>query len=232
MLIARVNSAWNEGFPSRIVALHPEIYRLRLAAKPFDGSQDAKDGSGRVIQSLPNLITVGRIVLVPVVIWAITQGHMMLAFWVFVAAGISDAIDGFIAKRFNAQTEFGAYLDPIADKALLMSIYVTLSIEMLLPRWIVIAVVSRDIMIMGAVILSWIMNKPVEIHPLVVSKLNTAAQIALAALVLASSGFKFNAVQATNVLLIIAGGLTFVSAAAYLVEWMKHMTSDTPERTR
>jgi cardiolipin synthase len=185
-----------------------------------------------VLQTVPNLITVGRIVLVPVVIWAITSGNMLLAFWLFVAAGISDAIDGFIAKRFNAQTEFGAYLDPIADKALLMSIYVTLSIEMLLPRWIVIAVVSRDIMIMGAVVLSWIMNKPVEIHPLIVSKLNTAAQIGLAALVLASSGFKFDAGQAKDVLLVVAGGLTFVSAAAYLIEWMKHMASDTPEPGR
>jgi cardiolipin synthase len=179
-----------------------------------------------VIQSLPNLITVGRIILVPVVIWAITSGNMLLAFWLFVAAGISDAVDGFIAKRFNAQTEFGAYLDPIADKALLMSIYVTLSIEGLLPRWIVIAVVSRDIMIMGAVVLSWIMNKPVEIHPLIVSKLNTAAQIALAALVLASSGFKFDPGQLMSVLLVLAGGLTIVSAAAYLVEWMKHIASE------
>lgn len=185
-----------------------------------------------MLQTLPNLITVGRILLVPVVIWAIASGNMLLAFWVFVAAGVSDAVDGFLAKKLNAQTEFGAYLDPLADKALLMSIYVTLSIEGLLPRWIVIAVVSRDIMIMGAVVLSWVMNRPVEIHPLIVSKLNTAAQIALAALVLASSGFKFDAGQAKDVLLIVAGGLTLVSAAAYLIEWMKHMTSDTPEPGR
>ena len=185
-----------------------------------------------MIKTVPNLITVGRIVLVPVVIWAITSGNMLLAFWLFVAAGISDAVDGFIAKRFNAQTEFGAYLDPLADKALLMSIYVTLSIEMLLPRWIVIAVVSRDIMIMGAVVLSWVLNKPVEIHPLIVSKLNTAAQIALAAVVLASSGFKFDPGQLKTVLLILAGGLTFVSAAAYLIEWMKHMTANATEPSK
>jgi cardiolipin synthase len=185
-----------------------------------------------VLQSLPNLITVGRIVLVPVVIWAITSGNMLLAFWLFVAAGISDAVDGFLAKRLNAQTEFGAYLDPLADKALLMSIYVTLSIEGLLPRWIVIAVVSRDIMIMGAVVLSWVMNRPVEIHPLIVSKLNTTAQIALAALVLASSGFKFDPGQAKDVALVLAGGLTVISAAAYLVEWMRHMASDVPEKSR
>jgi cardiolipin synthase len=186
----------------------------------------------RVLQSLPNLITVGRIILVPVVIWSIASGNMLLAFWLFVAAGVSDAIDGFIAKRFNAQSEFGAYLDPLADKALLMSIYVTLSIEMLLPRWIVIAVVSRDIMIMGAVVLSWLLNKPVAIKPLIVSKLNTAAQIALAAFVLASTGFKFDAGQGIRVLLIVAGGLTFVSAAAYLIEWMKHMAADAPEAGR
>jgi len=189
-------------------------------------------GASYVLQSLPNLITVGRIVAVPVVIWAITSGNMMLAFWLFVAAGISDAVDGFLAKRFNAQTEFGAYLDPLADKALLMSIYVTLSFEGLLPRWIVIAVVSRDIMIMGAVVLSWIMNKPVEIQPLIVSKLNTAAQIALAALMLASSGFKFDPGQAKSVLLMFAGGLTIISAGAYLVEWMKHIASDGAEPKR
>ncbi len=185
-----------------------------------------------MLQTLPNLITVGRIVLVPVVIWAITSGNMLLAFWLFVAAGISDAVDGFLAKKLNAQTDFGAYLDPLADKALLMSIYVTLSTEGLLPRWIVIAVVSRDIMIVGAVVLSWVMNKPVKIHPLIVSKLNTTAQIALAALVLASSGFAFDPGRAKDVALVLAGGLTVVSAAAYLVEWMRHMASDTPEAGR
>lgn len=185
-----------------------------------------------MLQSLPNLITVGRIILVPVVIWAITSGNMLLAFWLFVAAGISDAIDGFLAKRLNAQSEFGAYLDPLADKALLMSIYVTLSIEGLLPRWIVLAVVSRDIMIMGAVVLSWIMNKPVKIQPLIVSKLNTTAQIGLAALMLGSTGLKFDPGPVKELALILAGGLTVISAAAYLVEWMRHMTSDLTETGR
>jgi cardiolipin synthase len=182
-----------------------------------------------VLESLPNLITVGRIVLVPVVVWAITSGNILLAFWLFVAAGVSDAVDGFLAKHLNARTEFGAYLDPLADKALLMSIYITLSIEGLLPRWVVIAVVSRDIMIMGAVVLAWVVNKPIEIHPLIVSKLNTTAQIALAALVLASAGFKFDPGQLLQVALVLTGALTAISAAAYLVAWMRHMASETPE---
>ena len=178
-----------------------------------------------MIKTVPNLITVGRIVLVPVVIWAITSGNMLLAFWLFVAAGISDAVDGFIAKRFNAQTEFGAYLDPLADKALLMSIYVTLSIEMLLPRWIVIAVVSRDIMIMGAVVLSWVLNKPVEIHPLIVSKLNTAAQLSFAALMLGSRAFGLDLGPAIPVAQLTVALLTVGSMAAYLAFWLRHMAA-------
>ena len=100
--------------------------------------------------SIPNLITLGRILLVPVVVWAISSGAMWIAFVLFLAAGVSDAVDGFLAKRFNMTTELGAYLDPLADKALIVSIYVTLGINNVIPRWLVILVVSRDIMIVGA----------------------------------------------------------------------------------
>src|SRR5947207_13980719 len=78
--------------------------------------------------SIPNLITLGRILLVPIVVWAITAGEMRIAFALFLAAGISDAVDGFLAKRFHMKSELGAYLDPLADKALIVSIYVSLGI--------------------------------------------------------------------------------------------------------
>ena len=175
--------------------------------------------------NIPNTVTVARIVLVPFVVWAITAGRYQLAFWLFVAAGLSDAVDGFLAKRLDAQSEFGAYLDPLADKALLMSIYVTLGIVTLLPLWLVIAVVSRDIMIMGAVVVSWIVGKPLDIHPLIVSKLNTLAQILLATLVLASNAFQFDPSPFEELLLIAVGALTLLSAAAYLASWMRHMAS-------
>ena len=83
---------------------------------------------------------------------------MRIAFLLFLAAGISDAVDGFLAKRFGMTTELGAYLDPLADKALIVSIYVTLGITGVIPRWLVILVVSRDIMIVGAVMLSWLVG--------------------------------------------------------------------------
>ena len=175
--------------------------------------------------NIPNTVTVGRILLVPFVVWAIIVGKYQLAFWLFVAAGISDAVDGFLAKRLGAQSEFGAYLDPLADKALLMSIYITLGIAALLPLWVVIAVVSRDIMILGAIVVSWIVGKPLDIHPLVVSKLNTLAQILLATLVLASNAFLFDASPVLEALLVAVGALTLLSAAAYLSGWMRHMAS-------
>ncbi len=175
--------------------------------------------------NIPNSITMGRIILVPFVVWAITAHRFQLAFWLFVVAGISDAVDGFLAKRFKLESEFGAYLDPLADKALLMSIYVTLGIAALLPFWVVIAVVSRDLMIVGAVILSWVVGKPVDIQPHIVSKLNTLAQILLATLVLAANAFLFNASPLLEILLVAVGALTFLSAAFYLAAWMRHMAS-------
>ena len=115
--------------------------------------------------SIPNLITLGRILLVPIVVWAIASGRMQLAFLLFLAAAISDAVDGFLAKRFGMKTELGAYLDPLADKILIVSIYVTLGITGVIPLWVVIRVVSRDFMIVGAIILSWLVNMPVQIKP-------------------------------------------------------------------
>ncbi len=109
--------------------------------------------------NIPNIITLGRILLVPVIVWAIASNQLEIAFAIFVIAGVSDAVDGFLAKRFNMASELGAMLDPVADKALLVSIYMALGIWGAIPRWIVILVVSRDIMIVGAVIVSWLFGK-------------------------------------------------------------------------
>ena len=114
--------------------------------------------------SIPNLITLGRIILVPIVVWAIISGEMLLAFSLFLGAGISDAVDGFLAKRFHMASELGAYLDPLADKALIVSIYVSLGIARALPISLVILVVSRDIMIIGGFMLAWLVDKPMKVQ--------------------------------------------------------------------
>jgi len=175
--------------------------------------------------SIPNLITLARILLVPVVVWAIATGNLHLAFLLFLAAAISDAVDGFLAKRFGMSSQLGAYLDPLADKVLIVSIYVTLGITSVIPSWLVILVVSRDLMIVGAVMLSWLVDRPVAIKPHIVSKLNTAAQILYACLVLASRGYEFNAEPVLTVVMGLVAILTLLSVGFYLAEWVRHMNS-------
>jgi cardiolipin synthase len=179
--------------------------------------------------SIPNLITLARILLVPVVIWAISSGEMQIAFLLFLAAGISDGIDGFLAKRFGMTTELGAYLDPLADKAMIVSIYVALGVVEAIPRWLVILVVSRDVMIVGAVILSWLVEKPVALKPLLVSKLNTVAQIALALVVLATLGIGFQAETLTTALTALVASLTLLSVGFYVAAWVRHMNGIEPK---
>ena len=175
--------------------------------------------------SIPNIITLGRILLVPIIVWAIASSQMEIAFAIFIVAGVSDAVDGFLAKRFNMTSELGALLDPLADKALLVSIYIALGIWGAVPRWIVILVVSRDIMIISGFMVSWVVAKPMPVRPHPVSKANTAAQIVLATLVLAERAFGFDASLAEKILIGLVVVLTLLSMGFYLAEWLRHMNS-------
>lgn len=173
--------------------------------------------------SLPNLITIARILIVPVVIFLINSGQMSYAFVLFILAGLSDGVDGFIAKRFDQATKLGAYLDPVADKILLVSIYLTLGQLGHLPGWLVILVVSRDLLIVGAFLLAWIMGLNIKVAPLMVSKANTTAQIMLAGLILANLGYDLHLSVITSICLYAVVVLTVLSGIAYLVEWMRDM---------
>jgi len=178
--------------------------------------------------NIPNSLTLVRIVLVPLLVWLIIDHEMTAAFLLFLLAGFSDAADGYIAKRYGWRSELGAYLDPIADKALLVSIYVTLGLAGHLPVWLVIAVVSRDILIVGAVVLSWMLSRPLTMHPLLISKVNTFAQIVLAGLVLAELGLGLGLEPVVKVLIWVTGALTILSAAAYFWAWLGHMAAYEP----
>src|SRR5438045_8866635 len=149
---------------------------------------------------------------------------MEIAFAIFIIAGVSDAVDGFLAKRFNMTSELGALLDPLADKALLVSIYIALGIWGAIPRWLVILVVSRDFMIVAAVIVSWLFDKPVAMKPALVSKLNTVAQVAFAALVLGSLGFNFTPRPYDLILMGLVTIFTLSSVSLDLVEWLRHLS--------
>lgn len=182
-------------------------------------------GLGSALVYLPNVITIVRIFMVPVIIWMIVTDNLFGAFVLFLAAGLSDAIDGFLARRFRWQTELGAYLDPIADKALLTSVYAALAFHGHIPAWLGILVVSRDLLIVGAVVLAWLLDRGMEIRPLLIGKINTGLQIGLAVAVLAEKGLALGWMPILVPLLWVTGALTALSAFFYLVTWLRHMAS-------
>ena len=170
--------------------------------------------------TVPNVITLARLCAVPVTVWLIIQGRFEGAFMMFVAAGVSDALDGWWARTRDARSALGAVLDPAADKALLVSAYVALAVVGVLPDWLAILVVFRDVLIVGGVGVLILMGTPPAIRPLGVSKLNTALQIALVALALLARGFGLGAPWLLEgagwlvALTTIASGAAYVRAAA------------------
>jgi len=171
--------------------------------------------------TIPNIITLGRLLSVPVIVWVLLSGFIELGFWLFMVAAVSDGVDGFIAKRFNSASALGAYLDPIADKVLLVSIYISLGQANLLPLWLVILVVSRDILIVGAVILSFAMDQHIKMSPLMISKINTFAQIGLATIVMSEGAFNWSAGMFGIGLIMVVAVSTVMSGSAYMFNWIR-----------
>jgi cardiolipin synthase len=161
------------------------------------------------LASLPNLITLGRLLCVPVTVWLILNAYFGAAFWLCVVAGLSDAADGFLAKQLRAKSELGAYLDPLADKALLVSVFAS---------WLVILIVFRDLLIVGGALVYATMTRTLRMQPLFISKLNTALQIVLAAVLLARSAYGF-ADGFVEILIHVVAATTILSGAAYVMKW-------------
>ncbi|HEY2780449.1 MAG TPA: CDP-alcohol phosphatidyltransferase family protein [Steroidobacteraceae bacterium] len=128
------------------------------------------------MRHIPNIISVIRILLVLPI--ALALGHQMLALSIllFAVAAISDAADGFLAKRFGWQSELGAVLDPIADKLLLATVFITLSYMKLVPLWLMVAAVARDVIIVSGAGAYRIVIGPLTAHPSFISKINTLCQ--------------------------------------------------------
>ena len=174
----------------------------------------------RLVAALPNLISLARLLAVPLTVWLILQDRYGAAFWVFAAAGVSDAIDGFIAKNFGARTVIGGFLDPLADKALLVSVYVTLGYRGQVETWLVILIVFRDVLIIGGAILYQTVTQSLTMQPLLISKVNTAAQIILAILLLSKLGLGMaddHDIIAAMVHVVAAS--TLLSGGAYVAIW-------------
>jgi cardiolipin synthase len=183
------------------------------------GGDASRAASGdAVVFTLPNAITFARLCAVPGAIWLMLQHRLDLAFWVFVAAGLSDGLDGWLARVRNARSRLGAVLDPVADKALLVSVYVTLAAIGVLPDWLAILVVFRDVLIVGGVLVLTILHQPPHIRPLMISKATTVLQIALAAAALLLAGYGHGDSLVIDALVWLTAAATFASGAAYVVQ--------------
>ena len=184
------------------------------AARPQTARPQTAPRAAMVL-TLPNIITVVRLCAVPLAIWLILRRDLAPAFWLFVAAGLSDAVDGWLARRGRASA-LGAILDPMADKALLVSMFITLAAVGALPDWLAILVVFRDVLIVGGVLALYVLGQRVAIRPLTISKANTVAQIVLIATTLALGAFAIDAPMLQTVLIWIACATTVASGAAYM----------------
>ncbi|MBF0162669.1 MAG: CDP-alcohol phosphatidyltransferase family protein [Magnetococcales bacterium] len=166
----------------------------------------------------PNLLSFLRILSVPFLIWLLLEEHATLALWLFIGAGVTDALDGFIAKRWQMESELGRYLDPIADKLLLLSGFITLTYLDLLPLWMTLLVVTRDVVIVGGALLFQVITGRLQIKPLWISKFNTVNQILLLGLVLlqASTQTMYGWLEP---LLWLTALTTLFSGLSYFVTW-------------
>ncbi len=136
------------------------------------------------LKHIPNLICVVRILLVAPIIWSLFDGRYGLSLLLILVAGLSDALDGYLARRFDWRTRLGGLLDPAADKLLMVSVFVTLSWLGWVPVWFTAVVVGRDLVIVGGIVAYQNLVAPVHGDPTMTSKLNTVLQIAFALLVI------------------------------------------------
>jgi cardiolipin synthase len=184
------------------------------------------------MRNLPNLISLMRLLLVPLTVWLIISEAHAAAFAAFLAAGISDGIDGFLARRFGWRTRLGAYLDPLADKSLVVSVFLTLGFLKVIPAWLVIIVVSRDVLIVGAVVLARLIDQPVRVSPLMLSKVNTAAQLGYIIAILGLAAAESPVAPVVDYGTIPVALLTVLSGAAYLHAWLRHMADEPHGETK
>ena len=179
-----------------------------------------------MIKKIPNILSIFRIILIPLVAWLILFDYFLHALITTLFIAVSDFLDGFIARLFNAQSEIGSYLDSIADKAFIISAYMLIGTQNLLPIYVIIIVISRDIIIMGAFGLSFAMNQKLDINPIRVSKINTFLQFVLIILVLVNNVGSFDLTHVTtyliDVVMYMVIATTVASLLLYIRQWLNY----------
>ena len=170
---------------------------------------------------IPNLISIGRVMLVFPVIWLLLNQRFELALWLFLVAGVSDALDGFLAKYFHWESRLGGILDPLADKFLLVTSYAALAWIGLLPLWLLAVVVLRDVVIVsGAVVYNFHIER-LEANPTLISKLNTLLQILLVLLVIIHQATGWGESGWIEILIYAVAVTVVWSGIDYVITWSR-----------
>jgi cardiolipin synthase (CMP-forming) len=172
-------------------------------------------GTTASLLNLPNIVTFARLCAVPLAFWLVLEQRIGQAFLLFVAAGLSDALDGWLARRYGGNA-VGAAMDPVADKALLVTMYITLAAVGMLPAWLAILVVFRDAVIVGGIVALSVMGHAVAIRPLYISKVNTTLQIVLVAITLLQGAFDLHLPGLLPLLIWCVALTTLASGSAYV----------------
>lgn len=176
--------------------------------------------------NIPNFLTLSRIVMVPVIVIYLMSGSYCTALVLLVISGLTDVLDGFLARVLKQQTVLGAYLDPIADKALIISCFVTLAVKKFIPGWLAVVVISRDCIILLGVSVLTMLSVPFKINPVLISKMTTLLQITTVFSVLCSycisGGTRYGLIE---LLFWATAAITILSGLYYMIIGVKVINS-------
>ena len=161
----------------------------------------------------------------PLIMWLLLIDSFLEAAIIIIAVGLTDFLDGFIARKYNSETVFGFYLDAIADKVLIVSIYLILGIKLLIPLYLIILIVFRELLISGSYLLGAVLDFKVSLKPILVSKINTFLQILLTIITCLFTISEFKEVKEfiiiSNSLIAVVTITTIVSSVIYIIMWLK-----------
>ena len=175
---------------------------------------------------IPNIITAARFVSAVPLVFFVLNNRYLEALVLFLLAGASDGVDGFLAKRFGWCSRLGAFLDPLADKTLMLSGYMALALQELVPLWLLLLVVARDLVILGGAVAFHFVTHQLEMQPSLLSKINTVCQMVLVGMVLcaaASEIFPSGLVVPSMIIIVVV--TTVASGVDYVLEWSRKVIS-------
>jgi len=176
-----------------------------------------------MLRHLPNMLTTLRLAAAPTTAGLLVAGHFNAAFGIFAVAGLSDAVDGFLAKRFGLDSPLGRVLDPIADKALMLAGFVTLALLDDVPVWLAAVVIARDVLILLGLAIAMALRAPVAVQPILLGKLCTALQVLYIGWHLASLAFEFPPAAISPGDAYLVAAVALASGFAYSAIWLKAM---------